>query len=382
MSFLSFFRNAEQSQAGLDPIFKLGLCEKDFIRADILQTYMMILTDVVERTHGISETDMPALWDSCLKSESSQGLVSYLACAMTNQSDLFLVYKSGVLREATREEVEIIKNDYKTKAESATGVYISFCDYGRTDMLKIYSALEYIILSSLNKSMSVSKAIQIKVANLRESVSLGDSSVAIAQAKSIADALRVGNDVAVDSEDEIATTTPDITSTEKAIDFLDCKRGFVLSLPKSYISGEQTGGIGSTGEADMRAVERGLKQFFNSIIGPAVKAVFKADPEYQSQDFRFMTSGFDALKAFTISDQQFMSTEAKRSVIQVLFGLDSDEEEKNLAEDEKAAADEAKANADRLSAQQATQNNGTGNQSQGPGNQPSNGKPGSAQVPR
>ena len=84
-----------------------------------------------------------------------------------------------------------------------------------------------------------------------------------------------------DKEDEITNATPDISTDEKAILFLDAKRAYILSLPWLYVTGEQTG-IGASGENDMRAVERGLKQYFVSIIQPVVKALWGVETEFKS----------------------------------------------------------------------------------------------------
>src|SRR5690606_29068033 len=153
----------------------------------------------------------------------------------------------------------------KKRGESETGVFISFKGYRRTDMLTIYSNLEYCILASLHKTVNIAKAVQIKINDLRASVSLNDSEVARAQARSIATALGKGKDVYLDVKDIIEAARIDTAPTEKAIGFLDAKRAFILSLPLSYISGLQTPGIGSTGEADARAVDNGLKQYFLTV---------------------------------------------------------------------------------------------------------------------
>src|SRR5690606_1870604 len=105
----------------------------------------------------------------------------------------------------------------------------------------------------------IAKAVQIKMHEMRSSVSVADSSIAIDQAKAIAEALSKGRDVLLDKNDDITTTTPDITPTEKSLEFIDTKRAYILNAPKSYVSGELAGGLGDSGNADMRAVERCLK---------------------------------------------------------------------------------------------------------------------------
>jgi hypothetical protein len=333
VGLFSFFKpTAEYGQAGLPAIFSMSVKENDFRYNDIFQTYSKILVDTADRTHGLTEKEFQLLWDSCVQTEAQKGLITMLASALTDMSDLFVVYKSdvGVLRKANPDEEKQIKADYEKKASSEVGVYISFRTYHRTTMLRIYSDLEYCVLCSLHKSMNLSKAIQVKINELRSSVSLQDASVASDQARSMAKALGDGLDVMMDSKDIIETATPDTSTTEKAIAFLDGKRAYTLNMPMSYISGEQTGGIGSTGEGDMRAVERGLKQYFSSILQPVLKAIYGKDTEFRSQDFREIGTALEAAKTVDLISNDYMSVEAKRTLIARLFGLDEKAEAKLL----------------------------------------------------
>lgn len=317
----------------LPDIFPLSLTQAVFIESDILSTYLKILTDVIERTHGLKEEFKPLLWDNCLQNEANEGLVTLLANAMTKKSDLFLVYVPSVkvLRKATHQEQETIRADYKNSGESKVGIYVSFKKYRRTEMLEIYSAFEYCVLAGLNKNLNISKAVQVKVNKLRESVALADAQIAIDQGKSIATALKNGNDVMIDKEDEITTATPDTSSSEKAIGFLDAKRSFILGLPIAYVTGQQTGGIGSSGENDMRAVERGLVQYFVSIIQPVLKALWGQETEFKSQDFRQMTTALEVLKTFDLVSDDNMPKEMKLEILARVFDVDLEEMKKQIA---------------------------------------------------
>lgn len=331
-----FKSQKELAASEIEEIFPLALKKEDFVKSDILHTYSKILTDVIERTHGLKEEFKNSLWDNCLQNESSKGLVTLLAEAMTNKTDLFLVYKAlgkstSVLRLANDEEQKQIREDYKKSGESKVGIYVSFKKYRRTEMLEIYSAFEHCVLGSLNKTLNISDSLQIKINELRASTSLADSGVAIAQAQSIAEALRNGNDVLLDKNDEIVTAAPDVSASENSTEFLDAKRAFILDLPLSYITGAQTPGMGSSGENDMRAVERGLRQYFVSIIQPVLKALWGAEVEFKSQDFRQMTTALEVLKAFELSsDTELMSLEAKQEIIARVFDLDPDKERKAI----------------------------------------------------
>jgi hypothetical protein len=292
-----------------------------------MNVYSKILTDVIERTQGIPSELFPLLWDSCLMSESSQGLISLLAMAMTYKADLFLTFNAAIplVRQATITEATQIKADYDREGQSDLGIFVSFKTYNRTDLVRLYSAMEYCVVGSLNKVTNLSKAFQFKMGDMRGSVSLSDSSIAIEQAKTMARALGAGKDILLDKNDEIVTGTPDISSIEKSIDFLDSKRSFYYAMPLSYINGEQTPGIGSTGEADSRAVERGLKQYYISVLKPVLEALFEIQTSFKSTDFRQIGSALEAVKTFELVSNDLISQQDKQFIIQKLFDLETAE---------------------------------------------------------
>ncbi len=266
------------------------------------------------------------MWDNCLKSESSDGLITMLSKAMTNKRDLFLIYDSGieVIREATGEEQSQIRDDYKTKNKSALGIYISFGQYRKSDLVKLYSALEYVTICGLHKTMNLSTAIQLKFTDLRKGVSLSDSADIKSQAKAMATSLSQGKDIMLDEKDSVETAVPDLTPINQCIEYLGEKKSFFLGLPDSYICGVQTGGLGSTGEQDTKAVERGLKNYFESIIKPVLNALFQINVTYKSQDFRQIEEAMDVLKTFSLTDEALISHDNKQLIINRLFDLPED----------------------------------------------------------
>ena len=328
MSLSSFFgfKSLENTDSELPEIFSLGLKQDEFVDTDVMNVYSRILTDCVERTQGIDEDIFPLLWDNCLQSEASEGLITLVAQAMSDKKDLFLVYNEALnlVRRATTQEADAIREDYRNRGESALGIFVSFKNYNRTDMVKIYSSMEYCVVASLNKVMNLSKAIQFKMSAMRSSVSLSDSSVAKDQAKTIATALSKGKDVMMDKEDEILTGTPDISSIEKSIEFLDAKKSFYYGMPLSYIDGAQTAGIGSTGEADSKAVERGLKQYYISIVKPVVEDLFRVKTSFKSNDFRQIGSALEAIKTFELTSDELISQDDKKLIIRRLFDIGSE----------------------------------------------------------
>lgn len=338
----AFLPTSDLADCELEEIFPLKLSKSDFVETDILSTYLKILTDTVERTFGIPAKFEPLLWDNFLQSESNRGLVSLLAEAMSCKTDLFLVYSpsTNVLRKATQQEQDEIKKDYAARGESKKGVFISFKEYRRTEVLRIYSSFEHCVLSSLNKSLNTAKALQVKVSDLRSSVGAQDADVAKGQARSIARALGRGNDVFLDAKDMIETAKVDTEPSEKAISFLAMKKAFILGMPMSYLDGEQTSGIGSTGEADSRAVERGLKQYYVSIVRPVLKALWSIDTTFKSQDFRQVNTSMEVLKTLELVSEELVSIESKRELVARMLELDLKKEEKLIEEGLENAEDE------------------------------------------
>lgn len=337
------FGGSETTADGLPDIYPFTLAEEVFVKGDILATYTKILTDVIERTSGLDEKKQKLMWDNCVQTSANEGLITLLGNAMYQKSELFLVYVPSVniLRRADSAEIILIRKDYKEKGESSVGVFISFSNYRRTDLLKVYSALEYCATASLYKTVNLAKAVQIKIDGLRQSTALVDSKVATDQAVKIAAGLKGGKDVLLDAKDIIETAQIDTAPTEKAISFIDSKRAYILSLPVAYTSGVLTAGIGSTGEADMREIERGLKQYFESIVKPTLDALFKIQVSFKSQDFRLMTSALEALRTFGMTDDELLDTETKIEIVAELFDRDPAELKARI---EKQAKDKPVAN--------------------------------------
>jgi hypothetical protein len=307
--------------AYLPDTFPMPIASNVFVENDVQSVYAKILTDVIERCEGIPEEAENGLWDSCLQSEAPEGLVTILSKAMEKKTDVFIVYKEGVLRLAGSEETAQIRMDYKQKGKSDVGVYVSFKNYKKTDMVKLYSALEYCVISALYKGSNLSKAIQYKINDLRSSVGLTDSAQAKAQAKDVADALALGRDVMLDAKDEIASHKPDLEATKQSIEFLDSKRCFYLGLPRSYINGEQSGGLGDSGSGDSKAIERGLKNYFVSIVRPVLEAVFKVKVTYKPSDLAQIGSALEAIKTFSLVDESLVSRETKVRVVERLLAI-------------------------------------------------------------
>lgn len=314
---------AKNTEVELPDIFPFSTMEGDFVRMDLETIYSRILTDVLERTQGIPDEKKALLWDNCLASEKSDGLVSLLVKAMIDKAELFLVYDSAtnVVRKAKAEEATVIKKDYTDTGKSDAGVYLTFKNYKRTDMLKIYAALEYCAVAGLNKSMNLSTALQFKMKDMRKSVATADAGIAQAQALAVADSLKKGRGALLDGDDTIEMAKPDLTATTSSMDFIAQKKSFYLGLPASYITGMAPKGLGDSGEGDAKAVERGLRGYYFSIIKPAVEALFGITTEFETEDYAQISTTLEVLKTFELISDEFITPENKLLIVNRMLGF-------------------------------------------------------------
>ncbi len=332
MSWFNFL-GGSASNTELPDIFPMPISEKDFVAIDVQNIYARILTDTLERTQGIPAEAQSLLWDNCLASEKQDGLVTLLAKAMATKSELFVVYFKAlkVIRKATPEEMAEIKAGYKEKAEpvqvegGGMGLFISFKEYGRTDMVKFYSQLEYCSVGGLWKQGNISKAIQLKFTDLRGSVSLGDSAETKAQAKLIAAGLGNGKDIMLDAKDIVETAKPDLSATTNAMEFIAQKRSFYLGMPATYLTGEQAKGLGDSGKGDSKATERGLKGYYFSIAKPVVEGIFTVKTTFKSEDSEGLSTALETLKTMDTTSDEFLNRENKTKVVNKAFGFDESE---------------------------------------------------------
>lgn len=317
-------------------LFELGIRQADFVNIDTVVIYSKILTDVFTRSVGLTEDHEVTLWDNCLASESAEGLITRIAKAMNEKSELILKYDPAtkLLFVPKNEEVSAIKAAYeKPVGEDGKAielpknvVYISFKNAHRADLVRTYSALEYCTVAALNKAMNVAKAIQFKLDNLRASTSSIDSNDVKAQAVKIANGLKEGKDVMLDAKDILDMLKPDLEATKAGMELINQKRSFYLGMPASYITGILNSGLGDSGKADSKAIERGLRVYFYSIARPVCKALFGVNLEFKSEDFDLIDTALNVLRTFESTSNEFLSKENKTIIVNRAFGLGDDEE--------------------------------------------------------
>jgi hypothetical protein len=332
MSWLGFLGTSAVADE-LPDIYPIPIASAVFVDVDVQNIYTRILTDTLERTQGIPEEKKTLLWDNCLASESQDGLVTLVAKAMVAQKDLFLVWVAStkVIRKATSLEETRIRDGYKEKAEAvnldkgAIGIFVTFKNYDKSKLVRFYSMLEYCAVGGLWKQSNLSKAIQIKINDLRGSVSMSDSAVAKAQAKKMAEGLGAGKDVLMDAKDIIESLTPDMTATNSALELIGKKQSFYLGMPSSYFNGEQSTGLGDSGKKDSKAVDRGLKGYYFSVIKPIIDSLFAIKTTFKSEDTEGLDTALKVLETFDRTSDEHLGAENKTLIVNKAFGLDLDE---------------------------------------------------------
>lgn len=310
---------------GLDEIFPLSIKMSDFVQTYLQTIYTKILTDAYARTTGIPEDSIPVLFDNCLGSETPDGLISLLAKAMASKGDLYLIYnpQTKTLRRADGTEQAAIKDAYKSGKQIKGQVYVSFTNNNKSDMIRFYSEIEFATTAGLYKQSQLSSAIQYKMNELRATVSSIDKAAAESQAKAINESLVSGRNAIMDAKDVIDTTKVDVDPISKALDMIESKLSMYIGMPKSYFTGDQTNGMGDTGNADARAVERGLTAYFFSVAKPVVEALLECKTTFRTQDFSQVMTGLSALQTFDLVGNKYISDENKLAIANALLGVES-----------------------------------------------------------
>lgn len=324
----NFEFGAKSTEAALPPIYTMPITSNVFIDLDLKNLFKRILTDSIERIQGIPEAAQPLLWDSCLASNSSKGLVTLLAEAMVNKSELFLVYdkSTGLVLKAKPDEERQIKDDYEKKASSSVGIYVNFKNNDKIDMIRFYSGLAFCTASSMYKSMNLANAIQIKPKDLRKSVSVANAGLAQAQGVAIAEALKKGKDVLIDAEDTIETAKMDSEPAKNMDDYIDRKLSLYIGMPAAWISNADGASLGDSGNRNSRDIERGLRIYYFSVWKPVLEALFGKKTSFKSEDFTNASLGLQALKDFELTDETYLSRENKTLLINRFFALPDNED--------------------------------------------------------
>lgn len=268
----------------------------------VQELYRRILTDCFDHAANFKTEAQGALWDSVLTfgaDRGAQGLISVLATAMTERAGrVYLVLDNHFIRPATEaEKKEIDANPLKKGA-----VCLCFKDFEQATVLLVLASLVERLLENANAGLNISKSVLIRIANLRENVSLSNSAGAVEQAKAIEQGLKNGKGALLDAGDAVEVPSFNTDPLESALETLYGLMSFFTGLPRAYVSGELTGGLNATGEGDADATEQGLKFYFSSVFKPICDHLFGLDVKFKTSQWRKLSEIANLLPVLDASD--------------------------------------------------------------------------------
>jgi hypothetical protein len=299
-----------------------------FIEIKIIGLYKRILTQCIKRSiwnNPNKDAIERSFYDSFENSENVNGLVSFIATAMFKRTTKALVWKHDVLREATKEEENLINKDYKTVAKSNNGIIINFKNYNLTKILIHYYAQMWTLNMARNTTVNIAAALKIGVDGLREMVNASNAEDAVKQAKLINDALKNGKSVLTDSKDNVGTLgTVDVGPLVSARDQIYSEMSQDTGLPVSFISGEPTSGASILGDADLNRESDALEEYWLSIWKPIIKNLYKVnDISYRNDRWRMLES---KLRSVAIMETlETLTEEEKRKKTEEILELKNEQ---------------------------------------------------------
>jgi len=306
-------------------VFEFAISRNEYVKLDMISFYKMILTDVLSMTQGLDDDKSSMLVKSYLANEVKIDALTLIAESMYLRTELFLVFDSTVVvRQATPEEQSRIRESYKdpTSPPVKNAVYVNFKEYKVTELLKVYSSMEYTALSKLDKDLNFSKALQVGIKGMRANVSLSDSSIAFKQGKDIVDGLRKGHDIIKDSEDTLTSGVPVLDPILKTFETVDKKKSLKTRLPMSYITGELSpGGLTDTGDGDARALHRGLRLHYITLFKPIIENLFDIKTSFEEPVKNANDGATQLLQTFNLDESGYLSEDEKRVIIRRAFNI-------------------------------------------------------------
>lgn len=319
MGFPNIFKTYTGGQVITDLAspYKLAVDEKVFVDFQTALLYQKILKRCYAKSKGFPDEAALNLWDSVELSNAQYGTISLISNAMTHKQELILVNDAGIVRLATSDEAETIKKDYAEKGKSAFGIYTNFQKYTMTDIIKIYMSLIYDIMGGAKTNLGLTKALQIKLADLRKTIATSSSEDAVSQAKAIAEALKNGKSVGIDAGDSIVTTELQTTPIVDGLKLVYGCLASLLGVSTSFICGELTSGMAVTGEADVNANEDGIKDFFNSVFKPIHDKLFDIKLTFKTDNWRKIKE-FSSVIPY-IESSLFITEEQKKKFFDFIF---------------------------------------------------------------
>jgi hypothetical protein len=317
------FGKVNGSASGISAIWDMQLRSNIYTEIYLNAIFTRILSEVFYRSEPISD-EFRRLLRTSYAGSGQKGLIEYIVCAMVGQKDLVLKYEAGILHEPNYGEKSKILDDVKKGTKLEQTLVLSFREYHKVTVLRQYLLHKYLLLCTQNKALNISTALQLKIDGLRSTVGMKDfksEGGPYDQAKEIVNALLDGRPAVLDSKDTLDLLAPDISPLKEVSSDLHSEMAFILGMPISWISGIQKGGLGDSGDADARAIERGLEPYFWESAYPSFESLFGVKLKFQTEDYRNIQPALEAMRTFQLDEGELLPKEIQQKILYQLLDI-------------------------------------------------------------
>ena len=303
--------------------FDLSLKEKDFVDYMISDLYQSILTMCFDKIiFPESEKDFkdkitPSFYDNLSVEGINKGIIKNLAYGIVQNQKVFLVNASAgdniIIRQGTQEELQKYE---KEQGNIKNQIEMDFTKYNQSKTLRLFYSMIYWIIRATNTNVKISNSVLVKIAKLRELVAKEDADDVIKQAKEINEAIKRGNSIIADKDDTMERLEINSQATKDALDIAFSLVSGLIKMPLSFVNGELTTGLTQTGDSDNLAIERGLKNYYYTILKPCIEKLFDTKTRFTSDNTAKLKTLIGILPQLELST--LLTDEEKRAIIEDL----------------------------------------------------------------
>lgn len=303
--------------------FDLFLKEKDFVDYMVSDLYQSIFTMCFDKIifpdaeKDFKDKITPSFYDNLSVEGINKGIIKNLAYGIVQNQTFFLVNASAgdniIIRQGTQEELQKYE---KEQGNIKNQIQMDFTKYNQSKVLKLFYSMIYWIIRATNTNVKISNSVLVKIARLRELVAKEDAEEVIKQAKEINDAIKKGNSIIADKDDTMERLEINSQAIKDALDVAFSLISGLIKMPLSFVNGELTTGLTQTGDSDNLAIERGLKNYYYTILKPCIEKLFETKTRFSSDNTTKLKTLIGILPQLELST--LLTDEEKRLIIEDL----------------------------------------------------------------
>ena len=303
--------------------FNLSLKETEFVDYMVSDLYQSILTMCFDKIifpdaeKDFKDKITPSFYDNLSVEGINKGIIKNLAYGIVQNQKVFLVNASAgdniIVRQGTQEELQKYE---KEQGNIKNQIQMDFTKYNQSKVLKLFYSMIYWIIRATNTNVKISNSVLVKIAKLRELVAKEDAEEVIKQAKEINDAIKRGNSIVADKDDTMERLEINSQATKDALDVAFSLVSGLIKMPLSFVNGELTTGLTQTGDSDNLAIERGLKNYYYTILKPCTEKLFDTKIRFTSDNTAKLKTLIGILPQLELST--LLTDDEKRAIIEDL----------------------------------------------------------------